>query len=108
MVWAGLKPARMVSVPAANAGSSLDAARVRHHGLPEIVRASKTFSARRINAQRGTPGRPVWQRSYYEHIIRDLESLRAIREYIAHNPAQWAHDRENPLADEPWQVGDRR
>jgi len=41
------------------------------HGLPEIVRALKTFSARRINLIRGTTGAPFWQRSYYEHIIRN-------------------------------------
>ena len=33
-----------------------------HHGLPEIVRAFKTFSARRINALHGTAGAPFWQR----------------------------------------------
>src|SRR3990170_197394 len=41
------------------------------HGLPEIVRAFKSFSERRINAMRRTPGGPVWQRNYYERIIRD-------------------------------------
>lgn len=93
------------------------------HGLPEIVRALKTFSARRINEMRNTPGVPIWQRNYYEHIIRNDESLHRIREYIVNNPAQWALDRENPLRagfkptptaarnhnvstdkDEPWQT----
>ncbi|MBN1437858.1 MAG: hypothetical protein JW929_00480 [Anaerolineales bacterium] len=37
----------------------------------------------------------VWQRNYYEHIIRDEASLRRIREYIAANPARWAYDAEN-------------
>ncbi len=41
------------------------------HGLPEIVRAFKAFSARRINRARRTPGVAVWHRNYYEHIIRD-------------------------------------
>ncbi|MGQ9826987.1 MAG: transposase, partial [Roseiflexus sp.] len=67
------------------------------HGLPEIIRAFKTFSARRINASRKSPGVPVWQRNYYEHIIRNEESLNRIREYIANNPAQWEMDRENPV-----------
>ncbi|WP_169239716.1 transposase [Candidatus Roseilinea sp. NK_OTU-006] len=84
------------------------------HGLPEIIRGFKTFSARRINELRGTPGVPVWQRNYYEHIIRDDESLNRIREYIANNPSQWAADRENPdvvratyaspRQDEPWRI----
>ena len=38
----------------------------------------------------------LWQRNYYEHIIRDAESLNRIREYILTNPLRWALDRENP------------
>ena len=66
------------------------------HALPEIVRAFKSFSARRINALRRTPGRPVWQRNYYERIIRDEAELKLIREYIRYNPTQWESDQENP------------
>jgi len=40
----------------------------------------------------------VWQRNYYEHIIRDENALQRIQEYILHNPAQWAIDLENPTA----------
>jgi REP element-mobilizing transposase RayT len=64
--------------------------------LSEIVRGFKTFSSRRINIFRGTPGVPVWQRNYYEHIIRDDADLHRIREYIEQNPARWAEDDENP------------
>lgn len=39
----------------------------------------------------------VWQRNYYEHIIRDEESWNRIRQYIVDNPARWMHDAENPL-----------
>ena len=38
----------------------------------------------------------VWQRNYYEHIIRNEDSLNRIRDYIINNPLQWALDRENP------------
>jgi len=38
----------------------------------------------------------VWQRNYYEHIIRDENSLNLIRRYIVGNPAQWAEDENNP------------
>jgi putative transposase len=41
----------------------------------------------------------VWQRNYYEHIIRDESTLHRIQEYIVNNPLQWMVDRENPLAD---------
>jgi putative transposase len=38
----------------------------------------------------------LWQRSFYDHVIRDEESLNRIREYIATNPLRWDLDRENP------------
>jgi len=55
----------------------------------------------------------LWQRNYYEHVIRDEESLNRIREYILNNPAQWAFDLENPTATaaEPpdiWRLQERR
>ncbi|BCR04283.1 hypothetical protein DESUT3_13520 [Desulfuromonas versatilis] len=43
-----------------------------------------------------TPICNVWQRNYYERIIRDDRELAAIREYIANNPAQWGLDKNNP------------
>ena len=43
-----------------------------------------------------TPIHNVWQRNYYEHIIRDEADLNRIREYIASNPARWDEDDENP------------
>jgi putative transposase len=55
----------------------------------------------------------LWQRNYYEHIIRDDESLNSIREYITNNLLQWEMDRENPVRalgnvpmpkDEPWRI----
>jgi REP element-mobilizing transposase RayT len=64
--------------------------------LSEIVRAFKSFSARRINELRGTLTVSVWQRSYYEHIIRNEQELNKIRQYIDDNPVRWALDRENP------------
>jgi REP element-mobilizing transposase RayT len=43
----------------------------------------------------------LWQRNYYEHVIRDDDSLDRIRQYILDNPARWAFDRENPAAITP-------
>jgi putative transposase len=68
----------------------------KRHPLSEIVRAFKSFSARRINALRKTPGVPVWQRNYYEHIIRNEEDFNRIQFYIVSNPANWMEDNENP------------
>ena len=66
------------------------------HGLSEVVRGFKTFSARRINTLRATAGKPIWQRGYHEHIVRGESALQKIRDYIAANPARWAVDRNNP------------
>ena len=41
----------------------------------------------------------VWQRNFYEHIIRNDDSLHRIREYILYNPIRWATDRDNPNAN---------
>ncbi|HEY3311150.1 MAG TPA: transposase [Anaerolineales bacterium] len=62
--------------------------------LTEIVRAFKSFSARRINELRKTPGIPVWQRNYYEHIIRDNEDYLAKYAYIRDNPMNLEKDGE--------------
>ena len=61
-----------------------------------IVGSYKSAVSKRINAMRGTPGAPVWQRNYYDHIIRNEAALNRIRQYIADNPARWAEDPENP------------
>lgn len=65
------------------------------HGLPEIVRAFKSFSAKRINRLRHTDGIPVWQRNYYEHIIRNEHEMDNITQYIETNPLRWDDDDEN-------------
>jgi REP element-mobilizing transposase RayT len=61
-----------------------------------IIRAYKSIVTNRINIIRGTPGAPVWQRNYYEHIVRNEDALSRIREYIRFNPAGWNADDENP------------
>ncbi|QXD16664.1 hypothetical protein GQ464_006920 [Rhodocaloribacter litoris] len=64
--------------------------------MGRLIGAFKTVSTKRINAIRGTPGAALWQRNYYEHVIRDTADLRRIRAYIAANPARWGRDRNNP------------
>lgn len=53
-------------------------------------------SAKRINEVHGTPGVPVWQRNYYEHIIRDEKSFGRIQEYIQTSALRWEMDKDNP------------
>ncbi len=64
--------------------------------LSEIVRAFKSFSSRRINAARKLSSVPVWQRNYYEHIIRSDDEYKRIQFYIETNPGNWISDDDNP------------
>jgi putative transposase len=41
-------------------------------------------------------GRSIWQRNYYEHVIRNEDELNRIRDYIDDNPIMWSVDTENP------------
>jgi REP element-mobilizing transposase RayT len=83
--------------------------------LGDVVRAFKSISAIHVNRLLMRAGRPLWQRNYFEHVIRDEDELNHLREYVANNPLQWALDLENPSwapgegahacpnrQDEPW------
>jgi len=63
--------------------------------LSNIVGAFKTTAATRINKLRGLLGVPIWQKSFYDRIIRNEFELGRIREYIRYNPVKWAEDRDN-------------
>jgi REP element-mobilizing transposase RayT len=69
---------------------------LRPGSLGEIVRMFKSLSTKRINGLRGGPARPVWQRNYYERVVRDDDELRRVRQYIIDNPAKWHTDPNNP------------
>jgi len=62
------------------------------HGIPEIVRALKTFSARKINEIRNSPGEKVWQRNYWDRVVRNERALQVINRYIQNNPLKWHLD----------------
>ena len=61
----------------------------------------KSAVIKRIGELRRQPGTPVWQRNYFEQVVRNEKSLQGIRQYIVDNPARWEFDRENPLATRP-------
>lgn len=69
--------------------------------LGGVMRAFKSLSAIAVNRLLERTGVSVWQRNYYEHVIRDERELNLVREYIVNNPLQWSLDRENPQAKEP-------
>ena len=62
--------------------------------LGAIIQNYKSVSARTINALRNTPGEMVWQRNYYDRIIREDTELERIRGYISDNPRRWMEDQE--------------
>jgi putative transposase len=61
-----------------------------------IVQNFKSISTRKINQIHKTPGSRIWQRDYYEHIIRNEIALDRIRAYIQNNPRSWNTDRHHP------------
>lgn len=64
--------------------------------LGAVMGQFKSIVTKRINRLRGVEGVPVWQRNYYEHIIRNEKEMDRITRYIESNPTQWADDDENP------------
>ena len=80
--------------------------------LADVVHRFKSLSTKRYTdgvTQRGWTafrGR-LWQRNYFEHIIRNEIGLCRVREYIFNNPRQWAFDQENPLHQSPSPHPDR-
>jgi len=82
--------------------------------LGRIIQAFKSITTRdyaigvRDRGWRSFAGK-LWQRNYYEHVVRNERELNRIREYVVYNPLQWARDPENPEAravptKEPWEA----
>jgi REP-associated tyrosine transposase len=64
--------------------------------LDQIVGAFKSVSAAQVNRLLSRTGQPLWQRNYYERVIRNETELNGVRDYIIHNPLKWEDDTENP------------
>jgi hypothetical protein len=64
--------------------------------LGAIIQKFKAMTTHKINALQKTPGGIVWQRNYYEHVIRNENEWENIRLYIQVNPLRWEEDDENP------------
>ena len=63
--------------------------------IPLVIGYLKMNTAKRINILLNGTGVPIWQRNYYEHIVRNDQAYNAIRQYIHFNPASWDADKEN-------------
>lgn len=77
-------------------GDSRTAPTEKQKSLGRLIGAFKTVSSKRINIMRDSPGSKLWQRNYWEHIVRSEQSLQQIRQYIVHNPQMWIDDQLNP------------
>jgi putative transposase len=62
-----------------------------------IIAGFKSAVTKRINMVRSNPGCPVWQRNYYERVVRTETELANIRQYITENPLRWDQDENNPI-----------
>jgi REP element-mobilizing transposase RayT len=65
-----------------------------NRSLSSFVSGFKAATTRRASAIRS--GVPLWQRNYYEHVVRDEQDLERIRQYVADNPARWGEDGYHP------------
>jgi putative transposase len=75
----------------------------KHKILPDslgaLVRAYKSSVTYRINQLRGDTNPPIWQRNYYDHIIRNDAEYQNIWDYIETNPDHWRGDQFDPYPD---------
>jgi len=65
--------------------------------IGSILAGFISATTKRINQIRANPGCPVWQRNYYERVIRNEHELTRAREYIDNNPQKGELDKENPV-----------
>lgn len=75
--------------------------------LGDLVRVFKSLTTHRYikgTAESGWPpfDRRLWQRNYYEHIIRDETALLRLQEYILDNPLHWTADQLHPDSLSKW------
>lgn len=61
-----------------------------------VIGSFKSAVAREVNLLRDTPVSPVWQRGFYDHVIRDEADLDRVRRCLEENPLRWLGDEENP------------
>jgi len=76
---------------------------VASHSISALVRSYKAATTKQIREQLGKREFHVWQRGYFEHIVRDGDDLRNASEYIRLNPIRWKTNEDPPQDPEkPW------
>jgi REP element-mobilizing transposase RayT len=76
------------------------------NSISSFVAGFKSAVTKQINLLRDNRDIPIWQRNYYESIIRDEQSLLTVQEYILNNPYQWQKDPDNPVNEQSGQALD--
>ncbi|MBW4532690.1 MAG: transposase [Pleurocapsa minor HA4230-MV1] len=75
---------------------------MKSKSLSSLMAGFKSIATKKINILRDTPATPLWQRNYYEHIIRDRDAMDKIRQYIINNPVSWEIDQLHPDNPSKW------
>jgi putative transposase len=88
-------PIRAAARGAASSAPTAGKAAFAYPALGEVIRAFKSLSAIEVNSLLGRPAQPVWQRNYYERIIRSDREYSQARRYTLENPIHWDQDPEN-------------
>ena len=76
--------------------------RMKPKSLSSLMAGFKSITTKKINILRDAPATPLWQRNYYEHIIRDRDAMDKIRQYIINNPVSWERDQLHPDNPSKW------
>jgi len=88
--------------PTNRSGEVTSPARKGSPALGKIVAYFKHQSTKHINQHHNKPGTRIWQRNYYDHVIRDDPDLQRLRQYIQDNPMKWALDQLHPDNPSKW------
>ncbi len=98
------QPRRGVSrnAPTINEQYNVNVINKQRKPLGRLIGAFKTVSTKKINILRDAPGTTIWQRNYYEHIIRNQDAMDKIRQYIINNPVSWEIDQLHPDNSSKW------
>jgi len=68
---------------------------LKPHSIGSFIAGFKSITTKRVNQILNIRRQSIWQRNYYERIIRDERELNKIRRYVINNPAKWTYDIEN-------------
>jgi putative transposase len=91
----------LITISASDAAIQIANAEAFSHpvsgSIPTVVRTYKSAVTRRAAMRRDNPISELWQRNYYEHVVRTEKEKEQIYAYIVSNPIQWDSDDENPV-----------